>query len=161
MVFAILGVTASIGETGRVYIADTGETLREEIDVTSISAGGQNFGWPYLEGSLCFPSNPCDVALTGLSVTAPILEYDHSQGCSITGGTVYRGNAIADLRGRYFYSDYCSGFLKSFVYSGTTLTENLTWNISSVGGIVSFGEDSAGELYMLAANNQVYRIVRQ
>ena len=90
-----------------------------------------------------------------------MLEYDHSQGCSITGGFVYRGIAIPELTGHYFYSDYCIGFLRSFRLSGGQAVDQRTWTIGDVGNILSFGRDAAGEVYMLSANGRVYRIVKQ
>jgi len=85
------------------------------VDVVDASASGRNYGWRTMEGTRCYnPSSGC--VQTGL--TLPILDYDHGQGCSITGGSVYRGAAIPEIRGHYFYSDYCSGWIKSFSVVG-------------------------------------------
>jgi hypothetical protein len=97
--------------------------------------------------------------MTGL--TLPVLEYDHSQGCSITGGFVYRGAAIPELAGHYLYSDYCTGFLRSFRLSSGQAVDQRTWAIGSIGNVFSFGLDAAGELYMLTALGRVHRIVKQ
>jgi glucose/arabinose dehydrogenase len=140
----------------RLYIADVGQNLREEVNVVRTQVAGVNYGWNITEGRRCFPGPPCDK--TGLRL--PAVQYRHTQGCSITGGFEYRGAAIPELRGRYFYSDLCSGFLRSFVYRNGTATEKITWNVPNVALILSFGEDSAGELYMLSENGSVYRIVR-
>ena len=143
--------------TSQLYIGDVGQDRREEIDVVSSAAGGINFGWNVVEGTLCYPGDPCNKAGT----TLPVLDYPHdaSGGCSITGGYVYRGAAIAALKGRYVYSDYCSGFLRSILVVNGVATESIDWSIVNVGQIVSFGQDAAGELYMVSANNTVYRLV--
>jgi hypothetical protein len=76
----------------------------------------------------------------------------------VTGGYVYRGTAIAGIVGHYFYSDYCAGWLRSFRYANGEATEQTDWQMS-LGNVLSFGEDSAGELYILTANGQVLRLV--
>jgi hypothetical protein len=90
-----------------------------------------------------------------------VLEYDHSQGCSITGGFVYRGAAIPELTGHYLYSDYCTGFLRSFRLSNGQAADLRTWTIGTIGNVFSFGVDAAGEVYMLTAFGRVHRIVKQ
>ena len=142
-----------------LYIADVGQNRYEEVHVAAASAGGLNYGWNVMEGLHCYPSgDACNTV--GLQVSA--LEYDHAAGCcSITGGFVYRGSAVPEASGQYFYSDYCSGFLASM--SGTVGTGFMTrtWSVPNVGSVLSFGEDSAGELYVLSANGTVYRLVRR
>jgi hypothetical protein len=112
-----------------------------------------------MEGSLCVKDG-CD--RSGLAL--PAFEYAHSGGasgpCAIVGGFVYRGAAMPELAGRYFYSDYCAGFLKSFYASGGTVTEQRDWDVPSVGQVVSFGRDGQGELYLVAANGSIYKIGR-
>ena len=142
---------------GLLYIADVGQGRREEVDVTGVDQAGLNYGWNIMEGMLCYPGDPCDRQ----GLTPPVLDYDHGAGCSITGGYVYRGNTIPELRGRYFYSDLCAGWLKSFLYSNGAATEQTDWNIQNVAPIYSFGQDAQGELYILSGNGTVYRIVRQ
>jgi hypothetical protein len=93
--------------------------------------------------------------------TLPLLDYDHSQGCSVAGGYVYRGTRMPEIVGRYFYSDYCSGWLRSFRFSGGVVSEQRDWNIPAVAALTSFGEDASGELYMLAQGGTAYRIVRK
>jgi len=143
--------------SGQLYIGDVGQDRREEIDVVPAATGGINFGWNIVEGTLCYPNDPCNKAGT----TLPVLDYPHDStgGCSISGGFVYRGNAIAGLKGRYVYSDFCSGFLRSILVVNGAATEAIDWNITSVGQILSFGLDAAGELYMLGANGTVYRLI--
>jgi glucose/arabinose dehydrogenase len=145
--------------TGFLYIADVGQNRIEEVNVAAAATAGVNYGWNITEGSLCYPGDPCNKQ--GLML--PVLEYAHdaSGGCSITGGRVYRGSAIPELRGRYFYSDYCNGWLRSFVYSNGAAAEQIDWNIINVGLIYSFGEDAQKELYMLTSTGRAYKIVRQ
>ena len=146
------------GTAPQLYIADVGQGAREEVDVADASAGGRNYGWRIMEGTQCYnPSSGCNQ--TGL--TLPILDYDHSQGCSITGGFVYRGAAIPEVRGHYFYSDYCSGWLRSFRLSGGSAVDQRDWSLADLGNVTSFGVDAGGELYVLSSNGRVYRIVRQ
>lgn len=145
------------GSAPKLYIADVGQGAREEVDVVDASAAGRNYGWRLMEGTQCYnPSSGCSQP----GLTLPIVEYDHGQGCSITGGFVYRGAAIPEVRGHYFYSDYCSGFLRSFRLSGTTAADQREWSIGSVGGVTSFGVDGAGELYILSSNGRAYRLVK-
>lgn len=114
-----------------------------------------NYGWDLMEASDCFePRDGCD--RTGL--TLPAAEYTHADGCSVTGGFVYRGDDIPALRGHYFYSDYCEGWIRSFRYAGGAATEPRTWDVPGVGNVTSFGEDARGELYVLTAGGAVYRI---
>jgi glucose/arabinose dehydrogenase len=146
------------GTPPQLYIADVGQGAREEVDVADASAGGRNYGWHTMEGTQCYnPSSGCNQA----GLTLPILDYDHSQGCSITGGFVYRGAAIPEVRGYYFYSDYCSGWLRSFRLSGGAAVDQRDWALASIGNVTSFGVDGAGELYMLSSDGRVYRLVKQ
>lgn len=148
------------GATGDLYIGDVGEAGFEEIDVSPAAEGagrGVNYGWSLMEGAHCFGGSGCDQ--TGL--TLPVLEYDHSDGCSVNGGYVYQGSAIPDLQGQYFYSDLCSGWVRSFRYVGGVATEVTEWPALRTSGIVSFGEDTAGELYILDSGGRVLRVVPQ
>jgi glucose/arabinose dehydrogenase len=145
--------------TGDLYIADVGQNAWEEVDVATAAAGigkGVNYGWNRMEGTHCFGASSCDT--TGLAL--PVLEYDHGQGCSITGGYVYRGAAIPALQGHYFYADYCSGWVRSFRVQDGQAVDQAQWPTLAPGGpVLSFGEDQAGELYVLSANGTVFRIV--
>jgi glucose/arabinose dehydrogenase len=145
--------------TGDLYIGDVGESQREEIDVSPAAEGagrGLNYGWSLMEGSQCFRGPGCDQ--TGLEL--PALEYGHGEGCSVTGGYVYRGSAIPALQGHYFYADFCQGWVQSFRYDGGVVTELTSWPALSPGGsVVSFGEDAAGELYIVEAGGRVFRVV--
>jgi glucose/arabinose dehydrogenase len=138
-----------------LYIADVGQERRQEVNVAAASQGGLNYGWNIMEGSLCYPGDPC--TQTGLRL--PILEVGGN--CPIIGGYAYRGSAIPELRGRYFYSDYCLGGLRSLLYRAALATEQTSWAVPDVLLITSFGEDAQKELYMLSSNGNVYRIEKQ
>ena len=132
-----------------IYIADVGQNAFEEVNVGDL-AEGVNYGWPITEGLHCFrPSSGCDT--TGL--TLPVIEVSHGDAgtCSITGGVVYRGSQIPEIGGHYFYSDYCGGYLRSFVYEDGEVVEEMDWTaqVDVAGRVVSFGVDSAGEMYVL------------
>lgn len=141
---------------GLLYVADVGQNRLEEIDVVPAGQGGLNYGWDVMEGSDCFePRDGCD--RTGLVL--PVAEYAHDDGCSVTGGFVYRGQDLPALRGHYFYADYCEGWIRSFRYAGGQAADARSWEVENVGNITSFGEDSRGELYVLSSSGGVYRIV--
>ena len=143
-------------EAGTLYVADVGQGAREEVNVVTATRAGVNYGWNILEGSECFVSPGC--ATQGLEL--PVLEYGHENGqCSITGGFVYRGAAMPELAGTYFYADYCAGWVKSFKYDGSA-SDKREWNLGAIGSITSFGEDSAHELYLTSSNGRVYKFVR-
>ncbi|MDQ3138720.1 MAG: PQQ-dependent sugar dehydrogenase, partial [Gemmatimonadota bacterium] len=145
--------------TGDFYIADVGQQAFEEVDVVTAADGagrGANFGWNPTEGRHCFATSGCDINL----YTLPVLEYSHDEGCSITGGFVYRGAAIPALQGHYFYADYCQGWVRSFRLEGGQAVELQQWPTLAPGGAVpSFGQDAAGEPYVLSAEGRVFRIV--
>lgn len=146
------------GATGDLFIGDVGQNRLEEISwAPGSSAGGENFGWSVLEGSSCFNSATCDSS----AMVLPILEYDHADGCSVTGGYVYRGSMIPELTGRYFFGDFCDGWIRSFrpEAGGATDLADHSPELGSVPSLASFGEDAAGELYVTSLNGTVYRIV--
>jgi glucose/arabinose dehydrogenase len=147
--------------TGDLYIADVGQGDREEVDVAPGPAGagrGLNYGWNTMEGTFCYGGGTCDA--TGLVL--PAIEYTHAEGCSVTGGYVYRGAALPQIAGLYFYADYCEGWVRSFRYENGVVTEPREWPTLEPGGPVSsFGEDSGRELYILDAGGSVYRVVAE
>jgi hypothetical protein len=140
--------------TGLLYIADVGQNQWEEIHVISASRGGLNLGWNTMEGAHCFRIQGCETA--GLDL--PALEYPHSQGCSVTGGFVYRGTALPAMVGHYVYADYCQGWVRSFLYREGRVTQTRDVDVGWLGRILSFGEDAEGELYVLSDNGSVYRL---
>lgn len=154
--------------TGDMWIADVGQYAWEEVDFEPAgSPGGVNYGWRRMEGNHCF--NPPDNCNDG-TLTLPIHEYSHGGGrCSITGGYVYRGDAIPSLRGAYFFADYCSDQIWSLRYENGTVLDltDRTAELAPGGGlsiinIAGFGEDGFGELYICdrgtGADGEVYKI---
>jgi glucose/arabinose dehydrogenase len=148
-------------QTGDLYIGDVGESAREEIDVaTAPNAGRQvNYGWRLMEGFLCFnPSSNCNSG----NLTLPLLDYPHLSGaCAVTGGYVYRGLALPATQGTYFYADFCAGFVKSFRYLNGQPTEETAWPLLSPLGkfVTSFGEDAAGELYVMTRGGGLFKVI--
>jgi glucose/arabinose dehydrogenase len=146
--------------TGNMYIGDVGQNAYEEVDVEPSGSGGRNYGWRLKEGYHCYnPSSQCDT-LAGL--TDPAWEFDHSAGCAVSGGYVYRGCAMPDWQGAYFFSDYCSGDIWSFRWTGTDVSviDTLTPQLGTGGqNIVAFGEDYYGELYVVDLAGTISKIV--
>jgi glucose/arabinose dehydrogenase len=133
--------------TGLLYIADVGQGAHEEVDVVAANRAGLNYGWNVMEGLSCYNASTC--TQTGFEL--PLIDYGHNGPCSITGGYVYRGSAIPAIRGHYFYSDYCAGFLRSFRYQNGVAVDQKDWGLTST-AVTSFGVDFAGELYMMSGN---------
>ena len=140
-------------EAGLLYLADVGQNQWEEVNVTPAGTGGLNFGWKLMQGTHCYDSSGCSQQ----GLTLPVLEYSHADGCSITGGYVYRGSQLPALRGHYFYADYCNGWIRSFRWDGSQAVDRKEWDVGSIGNVTSFGEDAARELYVTSANGRVYR----
>lgn len=142
-------------ETRLLYIADVGQNRWEEVNVQPAAAAGVNYGWNRMEGAHCYGLPVC----TRGGLVEPVIEYNHDDGCSITGGVVYRGKRLPFVAGHYFYSDYCTGFLRSFTYENGVVTGRHTWKVDGLGSVLSFGEDGAGEVYILSSNGSVYRLI--
>jgi len=140
-----------------LYIGDVGQGEWEEVNVLKTTDAGANLGWNRTEGRACFATATCDQ--TGL--TPPVHVYDHNQGCSVTGGHVYRGAAMPALQGRYFFSDFCTGNLMSFRLSDGQAQDvvGMAEATASLGQVSSFGQDSAGELYLLTLDGTVAKLV--
>ena len=130
-------------QTADLYIGDVGESSYEEVNFQARgSAGGENYGWRIMEGSDCFQGGTCSTA----GLTFPVLEYDHSQGCSITGGNVYRGVTYPGMQGIYFYGDYCNGRIWGLIQQGGVWQSALL--IDTTLSLVTFGESENGELFV-------------
>ena len=131
--------------THDLYIGDVGQSIREEVDFQPAgSIGGENYGWRVMEGSGCYnPSSGCNQ----IGKTLPAAEYNHTLGCSITGGYVYRGSNFPALNGYYFYGDFCSGRLFS-LYNDPTLGWISGQLVDTPYNLSTFGEDEQGELYL-------------
>jgi glucose/arabinose dehydrogenase len=142
-------------ETGDLWIGDVGQGEVEEVDYLPAGDIGSlvNFGWDVFEGTHVYEDKqPNDAG----RLVGPIAEYSHDEGCSITGGFVYRGEDIPWAQGRYFYGDYCSGRLWSLTRAGDGATvRRLRFKVPELS---SFAEDGSGELYLLTLDGTVYRL---
>ena len=138
--------------TGNLFIADVGQDRYEEVDREPAStAGGLNYGWNVMEGTHCYPSgDSCNKS----GKILPVAQYDHSLGCSITGGYVYRGSH-RDLQGQYVYGDFCSGRIWTMNETGTSETVRRDTGLA----ISSFGESEGGELFVTDLNGSLYRVI--
>lgn len=143
--------------TGDLYLADVGQDEWEEIDYRRRgSAGLANYGWDAYEGRERFESGGLNPRGT---LVSPVAVYSHVQGCSVSGGFVYRGGSIPAIQGRYFYGDYCSGVVWSLrVVNGKA--RGIRREAFTVPGLSSFGESASGELYLIAHSGTVYRLSR-
>ncbi len=162
-------------KNGDLYIGDVGQNQYEFVHVV---AGDDdrlhNFGWNLVEGNHCYDAASCDKR----GLTPPAVEYSHDEGCSITGGVVYRGKALPELAGVYFYADYCSSLLRSFRWSRDAgdlklgsgkptgfVRDHWDWRAaidpeSKLGQISSFGVDADGELYIVSLTGVVWKLER-
>jgi len=137
-----------------LWIADVGQNRIEEVNRVGTDDVGLNFGWDVFEGSECFgPATSC----AGDGFVFPVAEYGRDEGCSITGGYVYRGAALPTLHGHYFFGDWCTGIVRSVAPDGTI--HDWTEQTGSVPGLTSFGVDSSGELYVAVGDGRVLRLV--
>lgn len=146
-------------ESGTMWVADVGQNLWEEIDI--LEKGG-NYGWNFMEGTNPFgPRVPEANGVDPLTFVAPIWEYDHLIGRSITGGMVYRGDAVPELTGRYIYADYVTGKLFALDYDAASKTVRSNMKIPSDKlPVVTFGRDESGEVLFGtpdAAGNGIYK----
>jgi glucose/arabinose dehydrogenase len=141
--------------TGDLWIADVGQNEWEEIDLLPAAAGsgrGANLGWNEMEGTHPFEggSNPEGGVL-------PVFEYSHEEGCSVSGGVVYRGAAVSGLGGAYLFGDYCQGDVRALRVQDGEVTEERTFD-AHVDELVSFAEDADGEVYALSLQGGIYRL---
>lgn len=140
--------------SGDMYIGDVGQNTWEEIDFYHAgSPPGANFGWDYREGSHGFEGAPPD----DLALIDPVAEYDHSQGCSITGGVVYRGPSLPTWQGVYLYGDFCTGYIWGLLGNNEQGWESKLM-FETGANITSFGEDEVGEVYIVVRDGGVYRL---
>lgn len=140
-------------ETGALWIADVGQNNIEEVNVQPDgAAGGRNYGWQILEGSQCTTPG-CSSAGTVL----PVDEYTHDLGCSVTGGYVYRGSRYPALRGKYLFGDFCSGRVFALTSNGNGAYSRQELAATGL-PIASFGEDQAGELYLVALSGSIFHV---
>ena len=142
-----------------LYIGDVGQGRKEEINAVPRTQAGLNYGWRITEGSDCYPSPATLCNKNGL--TLPVHEYGTRDdgNCAVTGGFVYRGSAIPQVAGIYFFSDYCGGGLRSFRLVDGAATDVRSWNAGVGGAITSFGEDSSGEIYVISHSGSVGKLI--
>ncbi|MBL8238884.1 MAG: PQQ-dependent sugar dehydrogenase [Bryobacterales bacterium] len=142
-------------KTGDMWVGDVGADGYEEIDMEPVGAGGRNYGWSLREGTHCVPGKGCG-EVEGL--TAPAIEYGHDEGCSVTGGVVYRGSRFRDVEGTYIFGDYCRGQVWAAKQLGGE------WRRVAMGltrtQLVSFGEDDAGEIYLVDYRGSILRLMQ-
>ena len=134
--------------TGELWLGDVGQNEREEINI--IENGG-NYGWPIMEGIECFNTDSCDQS----GLTLPVADYTHAatDGCSVTGGFVYRGQQFPEFYGHYFYGDYCSGKIYSLLPTGSGYQQEE--KLDTTFSISAFAESNAGELFLLNLNGGI------
>ncbi|MEV8286550.1 PQQ-dependent sugar dehydrogenase [Streptomyces niveus] len=140
--------------TGDLLIGDVGQSDWEEIDWSPASSeGGENYGWASMEGT-----HPFRGGTEPANHVPPVFEYDRNGlGCSVTGGYVYRGDAIPDLQGQYVYSDYCDGTLRTLKIENGTVTGQGDLAVNG-GEVISFVQGGDGELYVLGLGGSISRI---
>ena len=162
------------GHTGEFYIPDTGHNDREELNFQpATSVGGENYGWPTIEGTRCpkIEDLPYPCSQAGI-FDPPVAEYDHTRGCAIVGGVVYRGSEIPQLRGRFIFADFCRGDIwslqkrDSVESTGSTQESHGAWQNELILGaslpVSSIGEDEEGNLYVTGyADGTIYLITQE
>lgn len=127
-------------QTGDLYIADVGQASREEINFQPASSnGGENYGWVLAEGSIC-NAGSC------AGLTPPVFEYTHNEGCSITGGEVYRGQDYPNFQGMYFFADFCAGNIWGIREQGGQFS--IVETLDTPSSIITFGQDEVGNVYV-------------
>ncbi len=149
-------------QTGHVYIGDVGRWAWEEVNVLPAGARDADFGWAEMEGRECFDERDCDPA----AHLMPAVAYPHADGdvghCSVIGGYVYRGTAGTLADGTYLYGDYCSGTIwaapASALVGGDAEPDVVGRVPGEYGRVTSFGQDDAGELYLLTEGGYVLGI---
>ena len=162
-------------ETGDIYIGDVGSGCYEEVSVgLAVDGGGENYGWDLFEGAHCrigsCPGTTLCAGCPGVpdcsAFTPPVMEIPQDdppsdRNCSVIGGYVYRGCRLPDLRGTYFYSDWCGQFMRSFELMAGAATNLIDWSVvmPEVNWPSSFGEDARGELYIVSLNGSIHKFV--
>jgi len=136
-----------------MFIADVGQGEYEEVNTAKNGVGGQNYGWNIWEGPECYNAATC----SSIGMVPPSFYYDHSFGCSVTGGYAYRGSEFPTMNGIYLYGDFCEGRIWGAVNSAGWQTKLL---LDSPIRISTFGEDESGNLYAADyTNGVIYKII--
>jgi glucose/arabinose dehydrogenase len=151
-------------KTGDLYIADVGQNAFEYVHFLPAKRIGKpaNFGWNVVEGKHCYQAETCNRK----GFVPAVMEYPHSEGCSITGGYAYRGKALPELAGAYFYSDYCTAILRSFRIKNGKAVDSWDWKQAldpeaQVAQVTAFGEDQDGEMYVVTHAKAIFKLVRR
>jgi glucose/arabinose dehydrogenase len=145
-------------QTGDLWIGDVGESTREEVDYIPAGTGGLNLGWRVREGTLQNSAYPSEQPVT--TPTDPVFDYARTLGTTVIGGYLYRGNLIPELQGKYIFGDFGSGRYWTMTHSGSTFTAADQTSTFNTQAPVSFGEDGAGELFILnLGGGNLYRII--
>jgi glucose/arabinose dehydrogenase len=141
--------------TGDMWIGDVGDAKWEEVDMQPAgSHGGENYGWPYLEGTECADTAHCDDA----GLVAPLVTYGHNMNCAIMGGYVYRGPTVTAFTGSYLFGDLCTGGVFTVVGGGQQGWTRVELSFQPI-KISSFGEDPTGDVYVVDIQGGViYRV---
>jgi glucose/arabinose dehydrogenase len=138
--------------TGDLWIGDVGSATYEEVNFQpAASPGGENYGWNLMEGRECRADGGCD------EFVAPVSGFDRDEGCVVTGGYAYRGTAMPELEGVYLFADYCSGRVWGLLRDASNTWMRLD-PVETGLRISSFGEDAAGELYVVDIQGAIYRL---
>jgi glucose/arabinose dehydrogenase len=144
-------------KTGDLYIGDVGQNAYEEIDFTPRSSPGlENYGWDVYEGNHDFEDKQPGQG----KLVSPVYEYSHDEGCSVTGGYVYRGSRVPAAQGRYFFGDYCSGTVWSLVIRNGKASD-VRRHSFRVDSLSSFGQGAGGQLYLVSHEGTIYRLARR
>ena len=140
--------------TGELWLVDHGPQGGDEINIIE---PGKNYGWGIMEGTHCYkPKSNCNQS----GLTLPVAEYDHETGaCSVTGGYVYRGPTQRALVGLYVFADYCSGRIWTLPANGTAVNSRETLRADTAHNITSFGKSESGELYLVTAAGEVFKVL--
>ncbi len=146
--------------TGDLYIGDVGQDLWENVYALGAGAiDGANLGWNVAEGRHCYDAKKCDMT----AFTPPVIDYPHGDGCSVTGGVIYRGKALPALDGVYFYGDFCMGWIRSFRWRADGVRQHWDWRPvldpdAQVTQLSSFGRDAAGEIYVISLDGTIWKV---
>jgi glucose/arabinose dehydrogenase len=143
-------------ETDDLWVGDVGQNEWEEIDLLPAAEGGgrgANLGWDQMEAT-----HPYEGGTNPAGAVLPVYEYSHADGCSVTGGAVYRGTAIPGLGGAFLFTDYCEGTIRAVRASGGQATEEHTYAEAQAANLVSFAVDNDGEVYVVSLDGPVYRL---
>jgi glucose/arabinose dehydrogenase len=141
---------------GQLYIGDVGQDAVEEVTVVPLRPDARNLGWPVVEGDRCYAADPCDAA--GFEPADVTYTHDDTGGCSVIAGSVYAGDAIPGLTGHLVYGDLCAGFLRTVRAVDGVVVSELDLGLSAA-GLLSVGQDAAGELLLTFGDGRVLRLV--